>query len=64
MRNSLFRLYFKEIAINFSFMIISECFSAYYNYLVGDLISFLKYDSIEETDTKVVLFSTIEVTSH
>ncbi len=35
----------KDIIINFSMMILSECFAAYYNYSVGGLIIFLKSDS-------------------
>ncbi len=64
MRNSLFRLYLKEIITNLMFMIISECFSAYYNYLIGDLISFLKSDSDHGIDEKIIIFSIFEFTSH
>ena len=39
---SLFRLYFSEIAYNFFMMILAECLAAYYNFIIGDLIKYLK----------------------
>ena len=64
MRNSLFKLYIKEIIKNLIFMIISECFSAYYNYLIGDLITFLKSDADQELSDKIIIFSLFEITSN
>ena len=43
MRNSLFRLYIKEIMINFSFMIISECFTDLANLRTSTERAYTKY---------------------
>ena len=57
MRNSLIRLFIKDIMFTFVMTIIAEFSAVYYTYMVGDLIRFIKSDSSELT-TGLILVST------
>ena len=57
MRNSLVKLYFKDIMFTFFMTILAEFSAVYYTYMVGDLIRYIKSDS-QDMKEGVILVST------
>ena len=57
MRNSLVKLYFKDITFTFFMTILAEFSAVYYTYMVGDLIRFIKSDS-QDMKKGIMLVST------
>ncbi len=50
MRNSLVKLYFKDIAFTFMITIIAEFSAVYYTFLIGGLIRFIKADNTSTSE--------------